>query len=468
MPLSFPPFFHGIILLSATLAVLFPRSIASAATPARPNIVLILADDFGYECVTANGGQSYRTPNLDKLAAGGIRFEHCHSQPLCTPSRVQLMTGKYNSRNYTEFGHLAEDAYTFGHLFREAGYATCVVGKWQLENVFDAANAGSPKHLAAPGRRGFDEYCLEHLDRVGNKYANPNLSTNGKVIDHQSGQYGPDVFNDYACDFIQRHKDRPFFLYYPMVLTHYPFEPTPESLDWQKKGGRGGKKETGGAGDPRHFPDMVAYADKMVGKIVAKLEALGLRENTLVVFTGDNGTDVRITSRFNGQEQKGGKGGLRDSGTHVPLIANRPGIIPAGRVNGDLVDFSDFFPTLAEIAGIKPPGKLQLDGRSFAPQLRGAIGEPRQWIYCWYYDLYKGRPPRPREGELARTHRYKLHRDGKFIDVLSDPDESHPLELTALTAEQQMVRANLESVIQRYTRPGWYERWEKERLKAQK
>jgi arylsulfatase A len=460
MLLSFLSLVRGTILLTITLAALSPGSAKAAAAPPRPNIVLIMADDFGYECVTANGGESYRTPNLDKLAAGGMRFEHCHSQPLCTPSRVQIMTGIYNSRNYTEFGHLTPNAYTFGHLLKEAGYATCVVGKWQLENVFGMASGGAREHLDAPGRRGFDEYCLEHLDRVGSRYANPNLSINGKVVDHDGGQYGPDVFNNYACDFMQRHKARPFFLYYSMVLTHYPFEPTPDSKSWNPKA-RGDKKGSGGGGDPRHFPDMVAYADKMVGKIIAKLEALGLRENTLVLFTGDNGTDLRITSQFKGREQKGGKGTLRDSGTHVPLIATWPGKVPSARVNGDLIDFSDFMPTLADVAGVSVPKSRNLDGRTFAPQLLGQRGAPREWIYTWYYDLYQERPPSPRNGETARTHRYKLHRDGRFIDVLNDPDESHPIDAAALTAEQRAVRTKLEAVIQQHTRPGWYERWAK-------
>src|SRR5829696_7637550 len=103
----------------------------------KPNVVLIMADDFGYECVTANGGQSYKTPHLDRLAAGGVRFEHCHAQPLCTPTRVQLMTGLYNVRNYSRFGLLEPDVTTFAHLLKKAGYATCIAGKWQLGHGFE-------------------------------------------------------------------------------------------------------------------------------------------------------------------------------------------------------------------------------------------------------------------------------------------------------------------------------------------
>lgn len=182
---------------------------AGAAAGERPNIVLIMADDMGFECVGANGGESYKTPNLDNLAVTGVRFEQCYSQPICTPSRVQIMTGIYNSRNYLRFGLLDPQAYTFGNLLKDAGYATCVVGKWQLDGGFDA-----------PGRFGFDEYCLWQVTRRPNRYPNPGLEVNGQEIDYKNGQYGPDIVSDYACDFIERHAggDQPFFLYYPMIL----------------------------------------------------------------------------------------------------------------------------------------------------------------------------------------------------------------------------------------------------------
>jgi arylsulfatase A len=137
----------------------------------RPNIVVILADDLGYECIGADGGTSYKTPVLDKLAAGGARFDHGYAQPLCTPTRVQLMTGIYNVRNYVRFGLLDPKQTTFAHLLKQAGYATCVVGKWQLEGGFEG-----------PGHFGFDEYCLWQLNRRPGRYANPGLEVNGKQI----------------------------------------------------------------------------------------------------------------------------------------------------------------------------------------------------------------------------------------------------------------------------------------------
>ncbi len=154
-------------------------SVCSTLFAAPPNIILIMADDFGYECVTANGGESYKTPNLDRLAAGGMRFEHAHSQPLCTPTRVQLMTGKYNVRNYLNFGTLVRTETTFGHLFQKAGYATGVCGKWQLGREPD-----SPQHF------GFDEALLwQHTCRPP-RYANAGLELNGVEKEYPEGATG--------------------------------------------------------------------------------------------------------------------------------------------------------------------------------------------------------------------------------------------------------------------------------------
>ncbi|MFW6169939.1 MAG: sulfatase-like hydrolase/transferase [Planctomycetota bacterium] len=435
------------ILLTLTLFLLDTH-----AEGERPNILLIMADDMGYECVTANGGESYSTPHIDQLAATGMRFENCHSQPICTPSRVQIMTGKYNSRNYVQFGLLQSGSHTFGNHLRNAGYETCIVGKWQLDGGLDA-----------PNDFGFDDYCLWQVTRRPNRYPNPGLEINGKEVDFNNGEYGPDIVTDHACDFIDRRAagEKPFFLYYPMILPHWPFEPTPDSEEWDPTFRRGDQSEKSRKTkwEDKYFADMVAYTDKMVGKLVAKLEELGLRENTLILFTGDNGTYTGITSRFNGRDWRGGKGHMMDNGTHVALVANMPGTIPTGRVNSDLIDFSDFFPTLAEFAGAELPADVRIDGGSFAPQLRGELGDPREHIYCWYFR--NGKPVEGgddhRAGESARNHRYKLYRDGGFHDVTRDFYETDPLDPEDFTAEQRSVRETLHGVIEQYTRPGFYE-----------
>ena len=198
------------------------------------------------------------------------------------------------------------------------------------------------------------------------------MEINGKEVDYKNGEYGPDIVTDYANDFMTRHakKDKPFFLYYPMMLPHWPFEPTPDSAEWNPKARQGDKGEKSGKGvDNKFFADMVTYTDKMVGKVVSKLDELGIRKNTLVLFIGDNGTFTGITSMMGNVAVKGGKGKTIDAGTHVPMIASWPGVVPSGKCQ-DLVDFSDFLPTIVEIAGATLPKDIQFDGQSFAPQLR--------------------------------------------------------------------------------------------------
>lgn len=415
------------------LAALLPACRETTDKPAarKPNVVLIMADDLGYECIGANGGTSYKTPVLDRMAADGVRFEHCYAQPLCTPTRVKLMTGINNVRNYVEFGVLDQSQTTFGHLFRQAGYATCVVGKWQLEGGLDG-----------PGHFGFDEYCLWQLNRRPGRYPNPGLEINGRQVDFGSGEYGPDLVSDYACEFMQRNKDKPFLLYYPMILTHCPFEPTPDSPDWDPAS----KGSPTYKGDPKYFGDMVSYMDKLVGKMKNKLDALGLRENTLIVFVGDNGTDKPVVSRMDGYEVAGAKNTTADAGTRVPLIAEWPGTVSRGTVCPDLVDMSDFLPTICEAAGISLPQEPVIDGRSFMPQLRGQTGNPRDWIYCWF----------SRSGErdkvrvFARNQRYKLYATGEFYDITADRLENNPLDVEKLGQEAREVRGMLQGALDSY------------------
>lgn len=407
-----------------------------AAAVEKPNVIVILADDFGYECVGANGGTSYPTPNLDRLAATGARFEHCYVQPLCTPTRVQLMTGQYNVRNYVQFGLLEKSQATFAQLFRNAGYATCIVGKWQLGQSFDL-----PKHF------GFDEYCLWQLTRRPERYRNPGLEINGKAIDYTDGEYGPDIVNDYACEFITRAKAKPFLLYYPMMLTHDPFVATPDSADYGGKPIKPGE-EKGGKGalaQRRHFGDMVAYMDKLIGKLVDKLEAEGVRDQTLILFVGDNGTGKGVPSQMGDRTVVGGKGSPDESGMRVPLIVNGPGVA-SGRVVRDLVDSTDFLPTICAASGIAPPSDLTLDGVSFWPQCRGETGTPRDWIYCWYA---RGGGAKA-DAEFARNHRFKLMRDGKLFDVGAGDVNPPAIDPTRLTKEDRQAVDKLQAALDRY------------------
>lgn len=394
----------------------------------KPNIVLILADDLGYECIGANGGSSYSTPELDRLAGEGVRFEHCYAQPLCTPTRVKLMTGLSNVRNYVEFGVLGSGETTFSQLFRQSGYATCVVGKWQLEGG-----------LQGPGHFGFDEYCLWQLNRRPGRYPNPGLEINGREVDFSAGEYGPDVVSDYALDFMTRHKDNPFLLYYPMILTHCPFEPTPASADWDPSSPGSPTYK----GDPEYFGDMVSYMDGIVGKLDSHLEKLGIRDNTVLMFVGDNGTDRPVVSMLDGREIAGAKNTTTDAGTRVPFIASWPGVFSGGSVCSDLVDMSDFLPTLCQCAGVEVPSSPALDGRSFLPQLKGQPGNPRDWIHIWY----SRSGVRSEAREFTRNQRYKLYRTGEFYDIKADPLELEPLNRESLGTDQVRTRKILQEAL---------------------
>ncbi len=430
-----------LLTLMCLLAIFFTDGGVAAET--RPNIVLIMADDLGYECIGANGGTSYRTPVLDRLAADGVRFEHCYAQPLCTPTRVKLMTGMANVRNYAVFGKLAESQTTFANLLRDAGYATAIVGKWQL-----GKDARLPAHF------GFEEHCLWQLLRRPSRYANPGLEANGEAVDYGPGKYGPDIITDYACDFIDRHKDGPFLLYYPMILTHCPFEPTPDSADWDPTS----KGSPTYKGHAKYFGDMVLYMDKLVGRLLGQLERSGVRENTLVLFVGDNGTDKPVVSMMNGQRVAGGKGKMTDAGTRVPLIAHWPGQTPRGMLCSDLVDMSDFLPTFCDAAGVDIPASLATDGRSFLPQLQGRMGTPRAWIYCWY-----SRNGGPIGQEFTRTQRYKLYRSGQFFDIEQDVLEEHPLDPAGLSPDVRSILDELQAALDLYTdaRPEEFANWKK-------
>jgi arylsulfatase A len=402
----------------------------------KPNVVLILIDDFGYECVTADGGESYKTPVMDRLATTGVLFEQCHVQPLCTPTRVALMTGLGNKRNYTHFGHLDPSQKTFGNLFKAAGYATCVTGKWQLSNGYDG-----PAHF------GFDEYCLWQLNRRPGRYKNPGLEINGKQFNYSKNEYGPDIVSDYALDFITRKKDQPFFLYYPMMLTHAPYDATPDSPDYlEAKSGKGKGKGPDKLG---HFPDMVAYTDKLIGKLVAKLEELHLRDNTALLILGDNGTGRGTPSRFKGRDVVGGKGTSTMWGTHVPCIGNWPGRFASGKVCLDMIDATDFLPTICEAAGVSIPAELKIDGRSFLPQLRGEKGNPRPALYAWYNP--SGGPKA--KWEFAHDAQYKLYTSGAFYNVAKDDREQSPLANAALDDTAKAAKTRLQAVLNAHDGP---------------
>lgn len=434
------------------------HSIALAETRLPPNIILIMADDLGYETLGCNGGVSYPTPNLDRMARQGVRFEHCYSQPLCTPSRVKLMTGKSNCRNYVQFGYLDTNQRTFAHDLQDAGYATVVVGKWQLNGTDSLSDADD---LTRPGLFGFDRWRLwqvadsGRVDRVvGGKtrridarYADPVLNTDGDQSDVLVGKYGPDLCTQFALDFIDQNHDRPFLVYYPMILTHGPFYPTPHSDAWSDPK----QRKRSGATKSQYFGDMVQYMDHLVGRIVDRLGELGIAQNTYVIFTGDNGTDRSVTSRMSdGQEVHGGKGLMNDRGTHVPLIVWKSDLPNPGRVSDALVDFSDFAPTLAEIARTGGHRDERFDGQSFLGAVtQDTTYQSRDDVHIWYQPNKAGSKPRPADS-FARNGRFKLYENGNFFDLSVDPEEQDPLAPDSLSPAAKTVWQDLGETLSSY------------------
>ncbi|MBO03543.1 MAG: arylsulfatase [Chloroflexi bacterium] len=427
------------------------------ASDRRPNIVLIMSDDLGYEAIGVNGGTSYATPVLDGMAANGARFENAHVQPLCTPTRIQLMTGKYNFRNYIGFGLMDPNEVTFGHLFSDAGYKTCIAGKWQLYSYNPPNEMPEKRNLGQKIEdAGFDEFCVWHphqTEEKGSRYKDPIIYENGAFLDNTEGKYGEDIFADYIMEFMERNQDDPFFVYFPMALTHRPLEPTPDSPEYDDfvppsnltLGGRTWDELEGWDDDPRYYKDMVEYHDKVIGRVNDKLEELGIAEDTLVIYVGDNGSPIEVCSVMHAHtEVCGGKGLTVDRGTHVPLIASWPGTIPAGHVENDLVDSSDFLPTILDAAGITPPDDYVIDGQTFLPQLKGEDGDSREWMY-FHFEPMSGRVYR--FARYIRTHQYKLYDDGRLFDINADPEEQSPFEASTDNEKRADVRAELAPIF---------------------
>jgi hypothetical protein len=404
-----------------------------------PNIVVFLADDIGREAFGSYGGTSYETPHIDRLAAGGMRFTRAYATPLCTPTRAQLLTGKYNFRNYETFGVLDTAERTFANYLQSAGYTTAVAGKWQLSGSFQ-----TPHHF------GFHEYLVWQLERPDywGRYKDPNLTRHGEPTRQHIGQYGPDVLQRFVLDFIGRQRQGPFAVFYANPLTHDPFQPPPGHPDYASHDSRT-------VNDARYFGPMVEYMDRQVGELTARLDALGIRENTLILFMGDNGTAPAITSRMGERLIRGDKARTTEAGTHVAFIANWKGTIGPGQVRDDLVDVADVFPTLLD-AGRVTIANIAHDMITLYPTLVEGTPHSRAWIF---QDYYRNRTPGPSpqrrgigEGSVARyAHdgRFKLYSDGRFFDYLADPLEQTPLSIDALPTPASEAHGELRLVMDR-------------------
>jgi len=376
--------------LLASLLFLPLMNLSAADAPRKPNIIFILGDDVGLGDIGFSGADNYKTPNIDALANSGTRFSHAYTVSLCGPSRAAIMTGRYAFRtgatNQDAVGQIkpTEELFT-PSILKPAGYVSAAIGKWSQFQL-------TPKEF------GFDDYLVFKSSGIywNTQSKGKEYWVNGETIPLRDKEYMPDVMHSHLVDFITKHHDDPFYVYYSMSHIHADILPTPDS-----------------AADSKDlYKDNIAYMDKIVGKLITELERQKLRENTLIVYFGDNGTANKQapTSTVGGRRLLGAKGSMLEGGSRVPMAVSWPGVVPAGKVSEDLIDSSDFVPTFAELAGAKLPEKVVIDGISFASQMRGDKGIPRESIFI----------------QLARKwyvleNRWKLTESGELFDMSGAP-----------------------------------------------
>jgi arylsulfatase A-like enzyme len=378
-----------------TTFALFALSISQlcADEPGRPNIIFILADDLGYTDLACYGSKFYETPHIDRIAAEGVRFTNgytCGSN--CQPTRAALMSGQYGPRTgvYTvgsidrfdwrsrplrpldNVGSLPLEITTIADTLKSAGYATGMFGKWHL---------GKGAHH--PSKRGFDE-AIESSGQHFNFGTDP-------PTDYPKGKYLADFLTDQAIGFIERHKSEPFFLYLPHFGVHAPHQAKKQLTKHFKN-----KSPEGGHRDPV-YAAMIASLDESVGRILAKLEELDLDENTLVIFSSDNGgvgsyrrAGLEKDGITDNRPLKGGKGMFYEGGIRVPFIFRWPGTIEAGKTNATPIISVDLYRTFAELAGAKPPTNQSLDGESLAGLLTKQVPAPEREAIYWHFPGYLG------------------------------------------------------------------------------
>jgi arylsulfatase A len=285
---------------------------------------------------------------------------------------------------------------------------------------------------------GFDQYVSWQIFRADGakteRYYEPHYIQNGENIAHRiKDRFGPDVSVEFLIDFIKSSAARrqPFLAYYTSILPHFPWVPTPDSLEQPAA-----VKTRDDVGDPKFFPDMVRYLDKQVGQLLRTLEEAGVANNTVVFFLADNGTDHRLRNQWgDGKTIPGGKGTMTDRGTRVPLLVRWPQRVAAGATRGDLIDFSDFLPTLCELAGAPLPAE-ELHGRSFAPQLLGRPGSPREWVHV-----------QDKEARHVRNREYILTRRNELRPVVELWETEAKPNLRPDAEKERAARKTLQAVF---------------------
>ena len=382
----------------------------------KPNIIFILADDLGIGNISCYGSDQFKTPNIDKLASTGMRFTHGYTAPLCGPSRALILTGRQPFRtgttNQDRVGKLEPSKeICLPSVLKTAGYTSLMVGKWS-------------QFPLQPSDFGFDQYMrFQASGKYWNtQQANKSYTKNGEIVPLLDGEYLPDLMHNQVVDFISKNKNEPFFAYYSMSHIHGEILPTPDSKPDSKD----------------LYTDNINYMDKLVGKLVKALDSLKMRENTLIVFMGDNGTAAEGASRatVQGKKLSGKKGDMLECGSLVPWIVNWKGGGQSGKVINDLVDATDWMPTFAALAGAKLPENVILDGKSFAPQLKGEKGTPREWIFMelgnqWY----------------VREDKWKLNRANELFDMRNAPFEEILIPADSKDEIAMSARTRLSAIL---------------------
>jgi arylsulfatase A-like enzyme len=417
-------------------AALLPGRLASAEAAAHrpPNIVFVLADDLGYSELGCYGNTFNETPNLDALARQGVRFTDAYAAaPVCSPYRAALMTGQWPGRvGITDYlrpndaKHLSTDHVTIAEALKRAGYATGMIGKWHLTGY---ANHGAKE--VPPTQHGFDEAIVsENRGIGGGSYFHP-YHFNREIEKRLPGrEYLVDRVNLEAVEFIQRHaaKAKPFFLFVSHYAVHTRLVGRPDLVaKYEKKRAAMKPAPPRGRNNP-HLAAQLESIDQGVGTILKKLEELGIADNTVVIFTSDNGGEGRVTSNA---PLRAGKSTLYEGGIREPLIVRGPGVA-AGAVCTTPACNVDFYPTLCELAGVRPDAAQKLDGVSITPLLRDPRAALKRDTLYWHYPLARRHFLGGRSGGAIRRGDWKLIEffdtgQCELYDLAGDPSEKSDL-----------------------------------------
>jgi len=363
-----------------------------------------MTDDQGWGDLSCNGNKNLSTPHVDSLAREGASFDRFFVCPVCSPTRAEFLTGRYHPRSgvySTSAGgeRMNLDEVTIADTFKAAGYATAAFGKWHNGMQY-------PYH---PNGRGFDEYygfCSGHWG----DYFSPPLEHNGRIV--RGNGFDIDAFTEKAIQFIEKSKDRPFFVYLPYNTPHSPMQVPDRWWDEFKDKPLAMHHRDPGRENVPHVRAALAMCENIdwnVGRLLKKLDGLGIAENTIVVYFCDNGPNGY---RFNGG-MKGRKGSTDEGGVRSPMLIRWPGKIAAGRRISQIAAAIDLLPTLADLAGIEVQSKKPLDGMSLKPLL---LGTPADWPRRMIFSHWRGRVS-------VRNQRYRLDHHGRLFDIVADPGQ---------------------------------------------